>query len=84
MQAIIPAKRAARIKPIEALKRRIDMKRLFDKDTWQEIFGSIQKNKIRTIITMIGVSVGNFYIYSSYLALLKELIMDLKEQFQSG
>ena len=31
------------------------MKRLFDKDTWQEIFGSIKKNRTRTIITMIGV-----------------------------
>ena len=28
------------------------MKRLFDKDTGQEIFGSIQKNKIRTITTV--------------------------------
>ena len=31
------------------------MNTLFQKDTWQEIFGSIQKNRTRTIITMIGV-----------------------------
>ncbi|EAR02203.1 ABC transporter permease [Maribacter sp. HTCC2170] len=33
---------------------------LFDKNTWQEIFGSIGKNKTRTIITMIGVLWGIF------------------------
>ena len=33
---------------------------LFDRNTWQEIFGSIQKNKIRTIITIIGVLWGIF------------------------
>ena len=36
------------------------MKELFSKDTWQEIFGSIQKNRTRTIITMIGVLWGIF------------------------
>jgi putative ABC transport system permease protein len=36
------------------------MKTLFQKDTWQEIFGSIQKNRTRTIITMIGVLWGIF------------------------
>ena len=36
------------------------MKRLFDKDTWQEIFGSISQNKIRTLITIIGVLWGIF------------------------
>ena len=36
------------------------MKALFQNDTWQEIFGSIQKNRIRTIITMIGVLWGIF------------------------
>ena len=36
------------------------MKKLFDKDTWQEIFGSINQNKIRTIITIIGVLWGIF------------------------
>ncbi|ULC59398.1 ABC transporter permease [Flaviramulus sp. BrNp1-15] len=28
---------------------------LFDRDTWQEVYESITKNKLRTIITMIGV-----------------------------
>lgn len=31
------------------------MKFLFEKDTWQEIYDSLRKNKLRTIITMIGV-----------------------------
>jgi len=36
------------------------MRFLFDKNTWQEIFGSIGKNKVRTIITVIGVLWGIF------------------------
>ncbi len=36
------------------------MKTLFDRDTWQEIFSSIGQNKIRTIITIIGVLWGIF------------------------
>jgi len=28
---------------------------LFDRDTWQEVYDSMTKNKVRTIITMIGV-----------------------------
>jgi putative ABC transport system permease protein len=36
------------------------MKTLFDKDTWQEIFSSIVQNKVRTIITVIGVLWGIF------------------------
>jgi len=31
------------------------MRFIFDLNTWQEIFGSIKKNKTRTIITVIGV-----------------------------
>ncbi|MGL1889058.1 MAG: ABC transporter permease [Reichenbachiella sp.] len=33
---------------------------IFSRDTWQEIFGSISKNKVRTVITVIGVLWGIF------------------------
>ena len=36
------------------------MRFLFDRNTWQEIFGSISKNKTRTVITVIGVLWGIF------------------------
>ncbi|RXP44830.1 ABC transporter permease [Lutibacter sp. HS1-25] len=35
---------------------------IFDKDTWQEIYSSIQKNKVRTGITIIGVMWGIFLL----------------------
>ena len=31
------------------------IKFLFDRDTWQEVYDSMSKNKLRTVITMVGV-----------------------------
>jgi putative ABC transport system permease protein len=45
------------------------MNTIFDRDTWQEIFGSISQNKLRTLITIIGVLWGIFlYIVLSGVA----------------
>jgi putative ABC transport system permease protein len=38
------------------------MKTIFDRDTWQEIYGVLRKNVMRTIITMIGVMWGIFLL----------------------
>ena len=38
------------------------LKFLIDKDTWQEIYSSIRKNKMRTGITIIGVMWGIFLL----------------------
>ena len=35
---------------------------IFDIDTWQEIYGVLRKNVLRTIITMIGVTWGIFLL----------------------
>ena len=54
---------------------------LFSKDTWQEIFGSIQKNKARTIITVIGVLWGIF-IYIVLSGAAKGLDNGFEERFE--
>ena len=58
------------------------MKTLFEKDTWQEIFGSIQKNRTRTIITMIGVLWGIF-IYITLAGASKGLDNGFEKAFSS-
>ncbi|AZI22136.1 ABC transporter permease [Chryseobacterium taklimakanense] len=43
---------------------------LFKKDTWQEIYHSLRNNKLRTLLTMIGVAWGMF-LYVSLLGAAK-------------
>ncbi|WP_346880717.1 ABC transporter permease [uncultured Algibacter sp.] len=38
------------------------IKFLFDIDTWQELYDSISKNKLRTIVTIFGVGFGIFLL----------------------
>lgn len=54
---------------------------LFDRDTWQEIFGSIQKNRLRTIVTVIGVLWGIF-IYITLSGASKGLDNGFERQFE--
>ena len=54
---------------------------LFNRDTWQEIFGSIQKNKARTVITVIGVLWGIF-IYIVLSGAAKGLDHGFEERFE--
>jgi len=58
------------------------MRFLFDKNTWQEIFGSISKNKTRTIITVIGVLWGIF-IYIALSGSAKGLDNGFEKEFES-
>ena len=58
------------------------MRFLFDKNTWQEIFGSIGKNKTRTIITVIGVLWGIF-IYIVLAGASKGLDNGFERNFES-
>ncbi|MDG1652378.1 MAG: ABC transporter permease [Flavobacteriaceae bacterium] len=58
------------------------MKVLFDRDTWQEIFGSISKNKTRTVITVIGVLWGIF-IYIALSGAAKGLDNGFERQFEN-
>jgi len=55
---------------------------IFNRDTWQEIFGSIKKNKARTTITVIGVLWGIF-IYIVLSGAAKGLDHGFEEKFES-
>ena len=59
-----------------------NLKVLFDRDTWQEIFGSIAKNKTRTVITVIGVLWGIF-IYVALSGAAKGLDNGFERQFEN-
>ncbi|WP_224488598.1 ABC transporter permease [Robertkochia flava] len=54
---------------------------IFDKDTWQEIWGSISKNKVRTVITVIGVLWGIF-VYIALSGAAKGLDNGFEKEFQ--
>ncbi|EZH74400.1 multidrug ABC transporter ATP-binding protein [Aquimarina atlantica] len=56
------------------------MKFIFERDTWQEIYGAIRKNKIRTIITVIGVTWGVF-LFVFLLGMAKGLDNSFRSQF---
>ena len=58
------------------------IKIIFDRDTWQEIFGSIQKNKVRTIITVVGVLWGIF-IYIALSGAAKGLDNGFEREFEN-
>lgn len=58
------------------------MKFIFDRNTWQEIFGSISKNKVRTIITVIGVLWGIF-IYIALAGSAKGMDNGFEKAFES-
>lgn len=58
------------------------MRLLFSRDVWQEIFGSIRKNKVRTIITVIGVLWGIF-IYIALSGSAKGLDNGFERAFEN-
>lgn len=58
------------------------MRQLFDSNTWQEIFQSISKNKLRTFLTMIGVFVG-IYIYIGLSGASQGLDNGFERQFET-
>ncbi|MBC9796641.1 ABC transporter permease [Sinomicrobium weinanense] len=57
------------------------MRFIFERDTWQEIFGSIRKNKVRTVITVIGVLWGIF-VYIALSGATKGLDNGFEREFQ--
>ena len=58
------------------------LKIIFDRDTWQEIFSSISKNKTRTVITVIGVLWGIF-IYITLAGAAKGLDNGFERAFRN-
>jgi len=56
------------------------MKFVFERDTWQEIYGTIRKNKLRTVITVIGVTWGVF-LFVFLLGMAKGLDNSFRSQF---
>ena len=58
------------------------MRFIFDRNTWQEIFGSIRKNKTRTIITVIGVLWGIF-IYIALAGAAKGMDNGFEKAFET-
>ena len=58
------------------------MRFLFKRDTWQEIFSSISKNRIRTLLTVIGVLWGIF-VYIAMSGAAKGLDNGFERQFET-
>ncbi len=57
------------------------MKFIFDRDTWQEIYGSIRKNKLRTVVTVIGVVWGVF-VYIALSGAAKGMDNGFEKEFR--
>ncbi|MEM9361225.1 MAG: ABC transporter permease [Bacteroidota bacterium] len=58
------------------------MRQLLDRDTWDEIFQSIRKNRLRTFLTMIGVFIG-IYIYIGLSGASKGLDNGFEKEFKN-
>lgn len=58
------------------------MKFIFDKDSWQEIFGSIRKSKLRTAITILGVLWGIF-LFITLLGAARGMENGFERQFSN-
>ncbi|GAA4800071.1 ABC transporter permease [Litoribaculum gwangyangense] len=58
------------------------IKFLFEKDTWQEVFDSLSKNKLRSILTMVGVWWG-ILLLIALLGSAKGVENNFNVQFQN-
>ena len=58
------------------------MKFIFDRDTWQEIYGSIRNNKLRTAVTVIGVVWGVF-VYIALSGAAKGMDNGFEKEFRN-